>query len=139
MQNKIPKPTRLVILSLTVGIVTGSVATLSLTAFAQEDMVPDWFRGVAGFWAEGKISTAEFLDAIVFLITEGLIVVPGYGPTAEAEISSDELSDVWAAIDNLQNQIDNIELTPGPAGPAGKDGSVPIIYQKFYHDNPGES
>lgn len=31
---------------------------------------------------------------------------------------------VWAAIGNLQNQIDNIQLIPGPAGPAGPAGAT---------------
>lgn len=47
--------------------------------------VPDWFRGVAGFWAEEKISTAEFLDSIEFLITEEIITVPGFVSVTDAE------------------------------------------------------
>ena len=30
--------------------------------------VPSWVRGVAGLWADGEISEAEFLGAIKYLI-----------------------------------------------------------------------
>ncbi len=31
---------------------------------------------------------------------------------------------VWSAIAGLQNQIDNIVLTPGPVGPQGEQGEI---------------
>ena len=45
--------------------------------FADED-VPNWIKVVAGAWADGMISTEEFLNAINFLISNGIIQVPGY-------------------------------------------------------------
>ena len=33
------------------------------------------------------------------------------------------LNALWAAIDGLQAQINNIQLTPGPQGPPGDDGA----------------
>lgn len=75
--------TRIVLKSVIISITIGAFAfgllmgssTLMMKAIADEG-VPDWFRGVAGFWAEEKITTAEFLDSIEFLITEEIISVP---------------------------------------------------------------
>lgn len=37
--------------------------------------MPSWIRGIAGFWVEDKLSDAEFVDAIEFLIESGIIQV----------------------------------------------------------------
>ena len=39
------------------------------TSFAEEP-VPNWFKGVAGLWSQGEITTQEFLDGIEFLIEQ---------------------------------------------------------------------
>src|SRR3989338_564279 len=49
--------------------------TFQSQIFAEENVIPDWIRGVAGFWSEGKISDQEFLNAIEFLIKHGMIKV----------------------------------------------------------------
>ena len=92
-----------IIISITIGafafgLLMGS-STLMMKAIADEG-VPDWFRGVAGFWADGKIATSEFLDSIEFLITEKIITVPGFVSVADAEG----------------------EVAVGPSGPAGPQG-----------------
>lgn len=38
--------------------------------------IPAWVKGVAGFWAEDKISDQEFGEGLTFLIDQGLIKVP---------------------------------------------------------------
>ncbi|MBI3622549.1 hypothetical protein HY212_00525 [Candidatus Pacearchaeota archaeon] len=37
--------------------------------------IPGWVRGIAGWWAQGKISDDEFVSAIKFLIHQGIIKV----------------------------------------------------------------
>ena len=37
--------------------------------------VPDWVRNNAGWWAEGLIDDQTFLQAIQFLIKEGMLVI----------------------------------------------------------------
>ena len=93
----------------TVGLLMGS-STSMMRATADEE-VPDWFRGVAGFWAEEKISTAEFLDSIEFLITEEIITVPGFVSVADAE-------------------GEGATGSPGPAGPQGPAGPVSVYAVK---------
>ena len=40
-----------------------------------EGVVPDWVRNTAGWWVNGDIDDATFLQAIQFLVREGLLVV----------------------------------------------------------------
>jgi len=43
-------------------------------SFAETD-IPEWVKGIANFWIEGKISDSEFADAITFLIDNGILKV----------------------------------------------------------------
>ncbi len=42
---------------------------------ASESVIPDWVRNNAGWWADGSIDDASFLQALQFLIREGILVV----------------------------------------------------------------
>ena len=42
---------------------------------SQESTIPDWIKNNAGWWAEDAISETEFVNAIEFLIKEGIIKV----------------------------------------------------------------
>jgi len=126
MTRKILKPKVLGVLiaSIAVGIFFG-VPSIPMTVSAAEE-VPDWFRGVAGFWADEDITTAEFIDGIEFLIEEEIIQVPGFIQAANAEtVNQATISDLWTAINNMQAQLNTIQTsggTPGPEGPAGAEG-----------------
>ena len=37
--------------------------------------IPGWVKGIAGWWAQGKISDDEFVSAIKFLVNQGIIKV----------------------------------------------------------------
>jgi len=84
---------------------------------AQLGTVPEWFKGVAGFWSQGLISTEEFLVSLEFLIAQEIIKVEGYGLLADAQaqgVEPDSHDNLWAAIDSLQDEVDNIQLISGP-------------------------
>ena len=71
-------------------IILLSIFTVSSIVFpiqylSADTNVPGWFRGVAGFWAEGKISTEEFVSSIEFLLKEGIVRTP----SVQVEKSSD--------------------------------------------------
>jgi hypothetical protein len=86
-----------------------SVSNLSATA---DEGVPDWFKEVAGFWSTDKITTVEFLDGIEFLIEQEIINVEGYGLLSGAEgkiINQESVDELWASINSLQVQIDNVK------------------------------
>ena len=44
-------------------------------SLAHAEAVPDWIKNNAKWWAEGKISEAEFLNAIKFLIENNIIKI----------------------------------------------------------------
>ena len=50
--------------------------------------VPSWIKTTAGFWVDGFSSDNEFVNAIEFLINEGVIVLP---PTASGGETSAEI------------------------------------------------
>ena len=52
-----------------------SVSVTSIYAQSQYD-IPAWVKGVAGFWAEDKITDSEFGEGLSFLIDNEIIKVP---------------------------------------------------------------
>lgn len=108
-------------------------------AEAQKD-VPNWFKQTTIFWANGQISTEEFVDAIEFLIGEGIIQVPSSqiaqttplfpnepdNTTASDIIISDKsIKQMWSELESLEETISEIEPingTQGIQGPPGEDG-----------------
>ena len=43
--------------------------------FANSQSVPDWVKNTAGWWAHDAISETEFVNAIQFLVNEGIISI----------------------------------------------------------------
>ena len=51
-----------------------------------EPMVPDWVKNNAGWWADGAIDDAAFVQGIQFLISNKILDIP---ETASGESSGD--------------------------------------------------
>lgn len=74
-----------VLVSITIAVSLITVLSIS----AQESLIPSWIKNTAGFWVNGQVSDQEFLNAIQFLINNGMIKVdqqssakvPTYAPT----------------------------------------------------------
>jgi len=64
-----------VLLFAVISVLIVSVSSASIYAQSQYD-IPSWVKGVAGFWAEDKISDSEFGKGLSFLIDNGIIKVP---------------------------------------------------------------
>ena len=117
-------------------------------ADAQEKNVPNWFKQTTIFWANGQVTTEEFVDAIEFLIKEGLIQVPSVPlgettplvpsqptktDTSDITISEISINKMWAQLESLKDQLGEIEPingTQGLQGPPGKDGPQGFAGQK---------
>lgn len=54
---------------------TISSATDALGTMSSSQTLPVWVKGIAAWWAEGKISDSDFVTAIKFLIHSGIIKV----------------------------------------------------------------
>jgi len=53
------------------------IPTISQNVSAESDSLPSWIKNTASFWVDGDVSDTEFLNAMEFLIGEGIIQVPG--------------------------------------------------------------
>ena len=43
------------------------------TSVSAEEKVPSWIKNTAGWWATDSISETEFVNAIQFLVNDGII------------------------------------------------------------------
>jgi len=50
--------------------------SFTVTIYPPETTIPSWVKNVAGFWCQDKINDGSFVEAIQYLIDNGIIVVP---------------------------------------------------------------
>ena len=60
---------------LIVGFLLGSIPFLTMSFAEDESLIPSWVKNTAKFWVEGGVSDREFLNALQFLISEGILEV----------------------------------------------------------------
>ena len=63
------------VIIIAISILIIGVSITSISAQSQYE-IPSWVKGVAGFWAEGKITDGEFGEGLSFLIDSEIIKVP---------------------------------------------------------------
>ncbi|MCH7941051.1 MAG: hypothetical protein IH842_03690 [Thaumarchaeota archaeon] len=75
---------------LKIGIPVIAVAILSITIIsisAEEELIPSWIRNTAGFWVDRQISDQEFINALQYLINQGILLIPEQTDGSEFEES----------------------------------------------------
>jgi len=81
-------------------VVIGVSVTAFLSISAQQNYdIPAWVKGVAGFWAEDKISDQEFGEGLSFLIDNKIIRVP------EMERLEDEVRELNSEVSRLEGEL----------------------------------
>jgi len=65
--------------------------TFSLNVSAAEDLIPSWIKETAGFWSEDLIDDVTFVNAMEWMIKNGIIVTAELSVVDSSE--SDDLSD----------------------------------------------
>jgi plastocyanin len=57
---------------------SGNIATNSFNVIIEYtgSLIPEWVKNVAGFWHDGSINDASFLEGISYLIQNNIIIVP---------------------------------------------------------------
>ncbi len=85
-------------------LIVGTVTT------AQAEDVPDWVKNNAKWWAEGKISEQEYLDAIKFLIDNQIIKIKTL-PLLLTESENDLVSTDENFLEAIQVQFSSGDLT----------------------------
>ncbi|MCE2615038.1 MAG: phosphate ABC transporter substrate-binding protein, partial [Nitrosopumilus sp. (ex Thoosa mismalolli)] len=64
------------IMAFVVAFAVIGMATIPLTQTAQaQSSLPDWIKTNAGWWAEGAVDDATFLNGIEYLVENGIINV----------------------------------------------------------------
>jgi phosphonate transport system substrate-binding protein len=97
-------------------IVAIGVATIPLTQNAQaQNLIPSWIKNNAGFWADGDIDDATFLNGIEFLIENEIINVSSESKIIDVDTitigfipveKADELTPKAQALENfLENEM----------------------------------
>lgn len=90
-------------------VITLCLVVVPVTVSAQQTSIPGWIKNIAGFWADDQTSDDDFVNAIEYLIGEGIINVKtstsnvdvdsitiGFIPTEKADElnpKAEELSD----------------------------------------------
>lgn len=65
---------------LTVPIVAAGLVLAATAAFSQQqEAIPDWVKSSAGWWSEGAITDADYINSIQWLIDAGYIILGGQG------------------------------------------------------------
>lgn len=56
-------------------LVLGIGMGFSINVSGEEALIPSWIKNTAGFWVDDQVSDVEFLNAIEFLVNQGIISV----------------------------------------------------------------
>ena len=100
-----------------------SVSSASIYAQSQYD-IPAWFKGVAGFWAEDKISDNEFGEGVTFLIDSGIIKVP----------KIQELENKIAQLEDENAELKEIKGIPRPEPTPSQESLISIQTDSSNYD-----
>jgi plastocyanin len=87
-----------------IGIVLSGVTLFSLFASAEEGLIPSWIKTTAGFWVNEQVSDSEFISALQFMITNGIIQVPTQEDSNVKELQ-DENEQLKTEIASLKSQL----------------------------------
>ena len=87
-------------------IVIISFVSIGLFPNIYGDEVPDWVKNTAGWWAADTISEIEFVNAIEFLVNEGIINVSGSSDSKSNEGVPDWVKNTagWWATDTISEK-----------------------------------
>jgi len=102
-----------------IAVLISSVTITSISAQSQYE-IPAWVKGIAGFWAEDKITDSEFGEGLVFLIDNDIIQVP---LIQELE---NKISQLEAENSELRSQLNVPTPEPTYPNPASYDTDVVI-------------
>ena len=70
-------------------ILSIAIVSIGITAYAQNDQIPEWIKDIVIFWANDKINDDEFINALEYLIESKIIKIDNkIDPIIEDPISS---------------------------------------------------
>ena len=91
---------------LVLALIAGSFAVVSSFTFsnAEEEIVPDWIQNIASFWSNGDVSDQEFVNAMEFLVEEGIMNLPNTVSSAEAQTITSSLEEMNERLEKVESQ-----------------------------------
>ena len=89
---------------LAIGVLVVSGITIFSIASAEEGLIPSWIKNTAGFWVEDQISDSEFIQALQFMISNGIIQIPTQSEDTLKELE-DENEQLKVEITSLKSQL----------------------------------
>jgi len=94
----------MILTSATIGLLASTVS-VSNAANAQSTVtVPSWIQNVAGFWSSGEVSDGEFVNAMTFLVEEGIMDLPNVVSPAEAQTITSSLEEMDQRLEKIEEQ-----------------------------------
>jgi len=75
-----------------------SITVVSSVSAQAKYSIPAWVKGVAGFWAEDKITDDEFGEGLSFLIDQNIIKIP------QMESLKQEVTDLEEKVSELEQE-----------------------------------
>lgn len=79
------------------------VSTLGTQFIFAEESLPEWIKNNFTWFAEGKISEGEVLNAIKYLVENDLIQIENESQTRTFQISLEEV-EFWAEVENSEGE-----------------------------------
>jgi len=72
----------------TIKIISFVISSNNDATISQDNEIPTWLKTTVGYWADGVSSDGEFVNAIKFLIEDGIIQIP---PTTQGTGNTDQI------------------------------------------------
>jgi len=120
----------IILTSATIGLLASTVS-FSNAANAQEVSVPNWIQNIAGFWSSGDVSDGEFVNAMTFLVEEGIMDLPNVLSPAEAQTITSSLEEMDQRLEKVESQQTTTgTIAPTPAIPEEppEDTTYPYVF-----------
>ena len=113
-------------------IIAGTFAVIGSFSFsnAEEENIPDWIQNVASFWSNGDVSDIEFVNAMEFLVDQGIMDLPNTVSAAEAQTITSSLVEMNERLEKVESQTPiatgTTVASPTPSTPPNDGGYSPI-------------
>ena len=88
----------------TIGLLTSTISFSNAVNAQSTVTVPSWIQNVAGFWSSGDVSDGEFVNAMTFLVEEGIMDLPNVVSPAEAQTITSSLEDMNERLEKIEEQ-----------------------------------
>ena len=97
---------------LIVGLLAGIFIGLSVNVSAATAPIPSWIKNTALWWGQGQISDDEFIGALQYLVSQGILKIPASTPPASTPPASTPPASTPPASTTSEDVIINLEKRP---------------------------